>query len=261
MLTLNRSGNTRFLRKATWGQLVRRRATLSSARQRAWALAEHTEQRVWVRAQLQAGIRPLTMVGDNDLRGLVAAVDLVVRERVQGCFVECGTWRGGASFLMARRSLRQGSPRLVWMFDSFEGLPLPGPADGPAAAAYVVNTDSPWYYDNCTATFDAVEASARDLGLRTWVQPVKGWFDQTLPSRKGELGAIALLRIDADWHDSVAACLEELVPFVATGGVVILDDYYTWDGCTRATHEFLYRHDLPYRIERRFGGASFRIPG
>jgi len=245
---------------ATRDQLVRGRATLSRGVRRARGFAERAERREWVRAQLRAGIGPLTMVPGGGLRGLAAAVDLIVEDRIEGCFVECGTWRGGASFLMARRSLRQGSPRLVWMFDSFEGLPPPGPADGPAAAAYAADTNSPSYYDNCTAAFDAVEATARDLGLRTQVQPVKGWFNDTLPSRKGELGSIALLRIDADWHDSVATCLEELVPLVANGGVVILDDYYSWDGCARATHEFLCRHDLPYRIEQRFGAASFRIP-
>jgi O-methyltransferase len=260
MTALNGSGYTRFLRKATRAQLVRGRAMLSSNARRAAGFAERAERRAWVKAQLRAGIGPLTMVDERGLRGLAAAVDLIVGERIEGCFVECGTWRGGASFLMARRSLRQGSPRQVWMFDSFEGLPPPGPADGPSAAAYTADTKSPWYYDNCTASFDAVEASARDLGLRTQVQPVKGWFDQTLPSHKVELGSIALLRIDADWHESVATCLEELVPLVANGGVVILDDYHTWDGCTRATHEFLCRHDLPYRIGGGFGGASFRIP-
>jgi len=261
MTALTDSAYARFRWARAMGcRLDRGREVWSRGARRVRGFAERAERRAWVRGQLRAGIGPLTMLSEGDLRGLAAAVDLIVGERVEGCFVECGTWRGGASFLMARRSLRQGSPRLAWMFDSFEGLPPPGPVDGPAAAAYAANTDSPWYYDNCTAALDAVEASARDLGLRTQVQPVKGWFDQTLPSRKGEMGPISLLRIDADWHDSVVTCLEELVPLVATGGLVILDDYYTWDGCTRATHEFLCRHDLPYRIDRGFGGASFRIP-
>ena len=40
------------------------------------------------------------------------------------------------------------------------------------------------------------------------------------------------------------------------GGVVILDDYYAWDGCARATHDFLSRHDLPYRIRDIQGGGG-----
>ena len=56
-------------------------------------------------------------------------------------------------------------------------------------------------------------------------------------------------------------CLNELVPQVVDGGVVILDDYYTWDGCPRAVHEYLASRDLPYKI-RRYGrrSLSYRTP-
>ena len=43
-------------------------------------------------------------------------------------------------------------------------------------------------------------------------------------------------------------CLEHLAPLVAEEGVIIVDDYYAWDGCARAVHDYLSRQDLPYRI-------------
>ena len=55
-------------------------------------------------------------------------------------------------------------------------------------------------------------------------------------------------------------CLNELVPQVVDGGVVILDDYYTWDGCPRAVHEYLASRDLPYKIRRLGGGAFLSNP-
>jgi O-methyltransferase len=69
---------------------------------------------------------------------------------------------------------------------------------------------------------------------------VKGWFEKTLPGfRPSE--PIALLRLDGDWYDSTMCCLEHLFPHVRRGGVIIIDDYFQWDGCTRAVHDFLSR--------------------
>src|SRR5207302_1030407 len=36
---------------------------------------------------------------------------------------------------------------------------------------------------------------------------------------------------------------------VVEGGFIIFDDYYTWDGCATAVHEFLGQRGLSYRIE------------
>ena len=79
---------------------------------------------------------------------------------------------------------------------------------------------------------------------------VRGWFQDTVPELAQRLAdeGIALLRLDGDWYDSTMVCLEHLVPLLHEEGVVILDDYYAWDGCARATHDYLSRHDLPYRI-------------
>jgi O-methyltransferase len=198
------------------------------------------------------------MVAGQGLIDLVGAVDLVVEGGVPGAFVECGTWRGGASFLMARRALRRGERRIVWMFDSFEGLPAPKEIDGPAAASWATDTSSPNYLDNCRADIEDVQRSIDRLGLEGVCLPVKGWFNDTLITHKHQIQRIALLRIDGDWYESVKVCLAELVPLVSPGGIVILDDYWTWDGCAQAVHEYLAVNQLPYRISE-LGGAAFRI--
>ena len=36
----------------------------------------------------------------------------------------------------------------------------------------------------------------------------------------------------------LASACENLYPHVAPGGIVIIDDYYNWDGCARAVNEF-----------------------
>ncbi len=182
--------------------------------------------------------RPLTMVPQDGLVHLASLVDHVLIEGIPGDFVECGVWRGGASFLMAELLRQRGvADKKVWMFDSFEGLPPPRPIDGAAALAYARDTDSRVYLDNCRAGLEEVATSARLLGIEGYCRLVPGWFEETLP--KADLAEISILRIDCDWYASVKCCLQNLYEQVTDGGFVIFDDYYTWDGCARAVHEFL----------------------
>ena len=158
----------------------------------------------------------LTMLPFPRLVALVEHVDRVVSDGVEGAFVECGVWRGGASFLMAKRlEVRHGRTDRVWMFDSFEGMPAPKEIDGVAALQWAANRDAPNYFDNARASEEEVLAAAERLGLDDRVKTVKGWFEDILRRTREEVGPIALLRIDADWYDSVRSVLDELYDQVA----------------------------------------------
>lgn len=199
------------------------------------------------------------MVQEHTLRDLEFRLNAVLDRGVAGEIVECGVWRGGSAFLMAEVLEARGeSDRRVWLFDSFEGLPPPRDVDGEKAAAWAADPSNPWYFDNCRADVEDVRTGARSLGLEARTRIVKGWFEQTLPAHREEIGPIALLRIDADWHDSVETCLETLYDQVSPGGLVILDDYHVWEGCTIAVHEFLGRRSLPHRIQTAADVAFFR---
>jgi hypothetical protein len=84
---------------------------------------------------------------------------------------------------------------------------------------------------------------------------VEGWFHNTLPNLKLS-EPIALLRLDADWYDSTMSCLNNLFNKVAYGGIILIDDYYTWDGCSRALHDFLSSQSAIERIQS-FHGVCF----
>jgi O-methyltransferase len=163
-----------------------------------------------------------------------------------GCVVECGVWRGGMSAGMAEML---GAGRDYFLFDSFEGLP---PAredlDGIAATAWQSNTTSPTYYNNCSAAKDEADAAMKLSGVPSF-SLVKGWFNETLP-RFAPPCEIAILRLDGDWYDSTRVCLENLYPHLAPGGIVIIDDYYNWDGCARAVNEFVSTFTSPNTIPR-----------
>ena len=54
-----------------------------------------------------------------------------------------------------------------------------------------------------------------------------------------------MLRLDTDWYASTLHELEHLYDRVASGGVVVLDDYGYWEGARRAVDEFLERRGEP----------------
>ena len=144
---------------------------------------------------------------------------------------------------VARRDVPPGWPRCSAPSGILSVRQLRGIAAGArrsgrrAAVAWQSNTESPAYYNNCTAAEEEA-AAAMKLSGATSFSLVKGWFNETVP-RFTPPSEIAVLRLDGDWYDSTRVCLENLYPHVAPGGIVIVDDYYNWDGCARAVNEFL----------------------
>lgn len=182
--------------------------------------------------------------------------NLFLAERVRelpGCIVECGVWRGG---MIAGLGKVLGLEREYFLFDSFEGLPPAKEIDGKAAQDWQQDIDSPIYYDNCSASPDFARRAMALAGINRF-HLVKGWFNETLP-KFAPPEPIALLRLDADWYDSTMVCLELLFDHVAPGGLILLDDYYTWDGCSRALHDFLSHRSAVERI-RSIGQICYLV--
>lgn len=132
--------------------------------------------------------------------------------------------------------------RKLHLFDSFEGLPEPREEDGEKAANYSggVSSGQLKSVHQCEAGIDVVRNFIFDrLGLpKKMVCFHQGWFQDTLPNLGQEPAKIAVLRLDGDWYESTKVCLEHLYDRVSPGGAVILDDYYCWEGCQKATDEF-----------------------
>ena len=141
------------------------------------------------------------------------------------------------------------------LFDSFEGLPPAKPVDGPAALSWQSDKQGSYYYNNCTASRSDAETAMR-LAKATKTHFVQGWFDRTLPGYQPP-AQISVLRLDGDWYESTMACLQHLYKHMANGGVIIIDDYYTWDGCSRAVHDFLAAEKLSLRIKQLDNDVCF----
>jgi O-methyltransferase len=173
---------------------------------------------------------------------------------ISGCVVECGVWRGG---MIAAIAERMGNERTYYLFDSFEGLPDAKEIDGKKALLRQKNITSPSYFDNCSAEMSFAEEAMKLSKVRTY-HIHKGWFKNTLPSFKPDQ-PIAILRLDGDWYEPTIECLENLYPYVAIGGGIIIDDYYTWDGCAKAVHDFLSKHKLADRVHVSRRGVCYLV--
>ncbi len=203
--------------------------------------------------QIIPKIRPYSMVPNLGLEYLVQAVQSVIGQQIPGDFVECGVWKGGcaAAMRLTENLLQPQSPRLLHLFDSFEGLPPVQSIDGPLARRWQEDVNSPGYFDNCTASLELVQQNFHQLGiLNSTVKFYKGWFETTVPQfvQQNPESKIAILRLDGDWYESTKVCLENLYPLVSENGIIIIDDYYYWDGCALAVHEYLGKQGLNHRI-------------
>ena len=176
----------------------------------------------------------------------------------RGAIVECGTWRGGMAAGLATLG---GPDRDYWFFDSFAGLPTVGPEDGEAARRWQADEKGASYLDNCRASreeFARVIAAARLPPQRLHV--CAGFFEDTFPTVAAP--PIAVLRLDADWYKSTLLCLEKFWDGLLPGALVLLDDYYAWEGCRKAVHAFLARRQAPEAIRQsRFGKVAHIVKG
>lgn len=173
---------------------------------------------------------------------------------IPGAIVECGTWKGG---MIGAIAYTLGKDREYALFDSFEGLPPAREIDGPHAIRWQSNKDGPYYYDNCRASEQSAREAMELSGARNF-SINKGWFADTLAEARFDSG-IAILRMDADWYDPTTEVLNHLFPKVNRGGVIIVDDYYTWDGCSRAVHDYLSAHRRTERIYTSGAGVCYLV--
>jgi hypothetical protein len=187
-------------------------------------------------------VMPFTMTSAERIWALVHAVEHIVHAGIPGAIVECGVWKGGSMMAAALTLSRLGEQtRQLLLYDTFEGMPLPGivdrdhhdlSADAAMARAGVASFDQ-W----CLAGQMEVKRNLLSTGYsQERIHLVPGRVEQTIPSQAP--GQIALLRLDTDWYESTRHELLHLYPRLVPGGVLIIDDYGHWQGARRAVDEY-----------------------
>lgn len=200
------------------------------------SVSDRVEGREWP-------LRGLTMIGYDRLGDLQACVESVVADGVPGDVIEAGVWRGGSSIL-ARATLDSlgDSDRMVWLADSFQGLPPPD-------EAFPEDEQMTLHRHEFLAVPRAdVEAAFRRLGLDHDLGFIEGFFSETMPALRGRSWSI--IRLDGDMYESTWLTLEALYPGLSRGGYLICDDYGEIAEGRRAVDEFRAANGIESTIER-----------
>ena len=192
--------------------------------------------------------RAHTMIGIPRLDNIQYCVEHVLRHGIPGDLIETGVWRGGATIFMRGLLKAYGvTDRLVWVADSFQGLPVANRTRYPR--------ESDCDFDKLgqlAISLDEVRKNFEryDL-LDDQVRFLKGWFSATLPT--APINRLAVMRLDGDMYESTMDALVNLYPKLSPGGFVIIDDYNAIKSCNDAVDDF-----------RKAGGISAElslIPG
>lgn len=206
-------------------------------------------------------VMPYSLVGASGLEATCDAVYDVEKRGLPGSLVECGVARGGSAALMSLVAAQFGNRREIWLFDSFEGLPEPTSHDFVGDRTGFHIRDLP--KGSCLGKLEQVEwLLFNKMRLdRKKITLVKGWFESTLSQYMTIIGAIAVLRIDADWYESVKCCLDSFYDNVMPGGYIIIDDYGSCFGARKAVDEFLSDRKLQVQlVSDGRGGCCFVKP-
>ena len=195
----------------------------------------------------------LTYLSPAALWGLHRAVRRIERHGVRGSIIEAGCALGGSALVIAAAKAEH---RPFEIYDLFGMPPPPGEGDGPdveARYAEIASGRSPGiggdlYYGYVDQLRERVIATFVGRGLSPASRRIRfipGLVQETLrPS-----GAVALAHIDCDRHASVLTCLERIAPSLSEGGMLLIDDYGSRSGCTRAVDGY-FRRRRGFRITR-----------
>jgi O-methyltransferase len=171
---------------------------------------------------------------------LQSCITDVVAAKIPGDFIETGVWRGGATiFMRAMLKVLGITDRIVWVADSFEGLPEPDGDKYPVEAKTHHGGVMKKVYNHFAANLEEVQTNfkAYDM-LDDRVRFLKGWFKDSLPTAPIE--ALAIMRLDGDYYESTMDALVNLYDKLSIGGYAIVDDYGedTWTYCRKAVDDF-----------------------
>jgi O-methyltransferase len=194
-----------------------------------------------------------TMIGMRRLDNVQALLERLLEDGVPGDVIETGVWRGGSTIFMRGVLKVHGvTDRVVWVADSFEGMPKPGQrgmersfsSDEQAGVWRTMIRRHPLAVMVMAArlrvgtSYEEVRANFERYGLLDdQVRFLHGWFSNTLPT--APISQLALMRLDGDLYDSTYDALRWLYPKLAPGGYVIVDDYGAFSECRRAVHDYL----------------------
>lgn len=185
---------------------------------------------------------------------LYKSIEYIVKNNIEGDFVECGVYRGGSAMFMALTLEHfNQTGRNIYLYDTFEGMSPPSDNDisinGDHAKDLLYKGDKKAHQMQCIGPIDEVTKNLESTAYpERHLIFVKGKVEDTIPETVPS--KIALLRLDTDWYESTKHELEHLYPILSHNGVLIIDDYGYWDGVRHAVDEYFENNSAAVFLNR-----------
>lgn len=189
--------------------------------------------------------------GSQKLEHLLKSLIFCRRNVPGGIYMEAGVAMGGSAMLIA---LLKPVAATLALYDVFDLLPPPSAEDGQKAQnvysqflqGNVQDVTSQTYLAHTHDMLPFVKQNMAEAGLdpeALHVEFHKGLFADTM--RISE--PVAFCHIDCDWYEPAKFCIEQIREHMAPQGLVVFDDYHSFEGCQKAVDEWLAA-DARYRI-------------
>jgi hypothetical protein len=172
-------------------------------------------------------VEPFTLLMQAQVRSIFDR--LIEVHELPGDAIEFGAFHGGLSFFLGLCIRDLGLAKKVFMLDSFEGLPEVDP-----------ELDRSFQRGTMACDLRTVSELRSRFGLDEVVEIRAGWFEDSV-RHIPDAARFCLAHLDADLYRSTKTALECVLPRLAEGGAVVLDDcvFYGATGVIRATEEVL----------------------
>jgi len=184
----------------------------------------------------------LTYLSYSKLVSLSRYFQKLRRRKINGMLIEAGCALGGSAIIL---SLLKEKNRKFHIYDTFTQIPPPTSKDEQDAferyqvihggKAKGIKDDR--YYGYEENLIEKVEQNFRRFNLPLKENNIafhQGFFRDKLNISE----TVAFAHIDSDWYDSIFITLDRIVPHLAVGGFLVIDDYYDWRGAKKATDDF-----------------------
>lgn len=152
---------------------------------------------------------------DNEAYQVFMAVERT--QKVRGAIAEVGVYKGGSAKLICEAK----GHRLLYLFDTFEGLPEVG------------EIDRSFHKGQFNALVDDVKNYLKKYSN---VYIYKGLFNKTAGQIKDK--SFSFVHLDVDLYDSTLNCLEFFYFRMNKGGIILSHDYISAAGVRKAFDEF-----------------------
>jgi hypothetical protein len=186
------------------------------------------------------------------LENICRVVDQLRRKKVPGIYIEAGVALGGSAIVIAKMKPRQAP---LYLYDVYGLIPEPSVRDESDAHKRYAEISGgkskglsgDTYYGYQTDLKDKVKGNLQRYGLMPEsnnIHLIEGLFENTLKIQE----SVAFAHIDCDWYDSVQICIDEIAPRISKGGVMVFDDYSSYDGCKKAVDQFLAENKSNFKV-------------